>query len=235
MRHILLLAVAVVLVAGCDRTQFSSESPADGSAYVAKAKLAVEQRDYHAAAALYEKALRMEPQLANAHLELGLLFDQNLNDPIAAIYHYRHFLTLKPDSDKRQVVEDFIERARLTVTARAPQPPAADSGELVRLQEEKAALMQENSTLKARLAELEKSPAAAVVPTTTVAVVTAAAPAAVAEVKARVHVVQKGDTLQSLALRYYGTRSGWEKIFQANRGILPSKDQLKLGQQLVIP
>jgi nucleoid-associated protein YgaU len=49
------------------------------------------------------------------------------------------------------------------------------------------------------------------------------------------HVVQKGDTLQSLALRYYGTRSSWEKIYQANRSGLPSKDQLKVGQQLVIP
>ena len=49
------------------------------------------------------------------------------------------------------------------------------------------------------------------------------------------HVVQKGDTLQSLALRYYGTRSAWEKIYQANRSGLPSKDQLKVGQQLVIP
>jgi nucleoid-associated protein YgaU len=52
---------------------------------------------------------------------------------------------------------------------------------------------------------------------------------------ARVHVVQRGDTLQSLALRFYGTRSAWEKIYQANRNGLPSKDQLKIGQQLVIP
>jgi nucleoid-associated protein YgaU len=53
--------------------------------------------------------------------------------------------------------------------------------------------------------------------------------------RARVHVVQKGDTLYSLALRYYGTRAGWEKIYQANRSGLPSRDQLKVGQQLVIP
>lgn len=53
--------------------------------------------------------------------------------------------------------------------------------------------------------------------------------------RVRLYVVQKGDTLQSLALRYYGTRAGWEKIYQANRSGLPSKDQLKVGQQLVIP
>jgi nucleoid-associated protein YgaU len=47
--------------------------------------------------------------------------------------------------------------------------------------------------------------------------------------------VQKGDTLQSLALRFYGTRSGWEKIYEANRSCLASKDQLKIGQPLTIP
>jgi nucleoid-associated protein YgaU len=53
--------------------------------------------------------------------------------------------------------------------------------------------------------------------------------------RARMHVVQRGDTLYSLALRYYGTRAGWERIYQANRSGLPNRDQLKVGQQLVIP
>jgi len=53
--------------------------------------------------------------------------------------------------------------------------------------------------------------------------------------KSRTHVVQKGDTLQSLAFKYYGTRSAWDKIYQANRDVLPSKDQLRIGQQLNLP
>jgi nucleoid-associated protein YgaU len=47
--------------------------------------------------------------------------------------------------------------------------------------------------------------------------------------------VQKGDTLQAIALKYYGTRSAWTKIYEANKGALPKKDQIKVGQQLVIP
>jgi nucleoid-associated protein YgaU len=53
--------------------------------------------------------------------------------------------------------------------------------------------------------------------------------------RVRLYVVQRGDTLQSLALRYYGTRAAWERIYQVNRSGLPSKDQLKVGQQLMIP
>jgi nucleoid-associated protein YgaU len=119
--------------------------------------------------------------------------------------------------------------------------------------------LQENAMLRSRVAELEKAattaaeaPTAAVsgVPTPTSVVtpglappiVMAAAPVpAFAETstaeppRVRTYLVQKGDTLQSLALRYYGTRSAWEKIYQANRSGLPSKDQLKVGQQLMIP
>jgi len=86
------------------------------------------------------------------------------------------------------------------------------------------------------------APASVVMPSSAPAIVMAAAPvAAFADpspgetLRARAYIVQRGDTLQSLALRYYGTRSAWEKIYQANRSGLPSKDQLKVGQQLVIP
>ena len=115
--------------------------------------------------------------------------------------------------------------------------------------------------LRTRVAELEKAASAAetvvaapvapvpasasvatTAPTPTTGVIMAAPPmtltgeSATTELsRVRVYVVQRGDTLQSLALRYYGTRSGWEKIYQANRSGLSSKDQLKVGQQLVIP
>ena len=47
--------------------------------------------------------------------------------------------------------------------------------------------------------------------------------------------MKQGETLYSLALQYYGTRAAWEKIYQANRNALPNRDQLKVGQSLVIP
>ena len=104
--------------------------------------------------------------------------------------------------------------------------------------------------LRTRLAELEQAaqavpaskPVVTPQPTTPPATVVAApfvetppetGPAETSS--ARIHVVQKGETLYSLALQYYGTRAAWEKIYQANRSGLPNKDQLKVGQSLVIP
>ncbi len=51
----------------------------------------------------------------------------------------------------------------------------------------------------------------------------------------RTHVVQKGDTLYSLARKYYNDASKWKKIWEANRAQVPDKDKLQVGQKLVIP
>jgi len=205
-----LFSVLTLLAGGCGPVSTGTD------ANLQAARKAADAGDFHTAARLYEQVVRAAPDSAQAHLELGLLYDERMGDPIAAIYEYRQFLALHPDPDKKQLVEDFIERAKLSVAAKLPQPPALDPAELTRLQTE-------NAALRARVAELER-PASPPLPEP-----------APEPVKSRTHVVQKGDTLQSLALRHYGTRSAWEKIYTANQAILPSKDQLKVGQQLVIP
>ncbi len=51
----------------------------------------------------------------------------------------------------------------------------------------------------------------------------------------RQHVVQEGDTLFSLAVRYYGTADKFVAIYQANRDVLSSPDHLEPGTVLTIP
>ena len=225
---ILLMAVTL-LGAACGR--FTGGDLDHNSDYI-RAHNASAAGDFHVAAAFYNKALLAFPDSGKAHLELGQLCDEKLGDPIAAIYHYRQFLELDPNSEHRQMVEGYVDRAKLALAAKLPSSSGADPAELMRLQ-------MENSTLRTRVAELERA-------ATTLPPVSNPSPAPPSAVVAsnlpttptpsgRTHIVQKGDTLQSLALRYYGTRSAWEKIFAANRTILSSKDHLKIGQQLVIP
>ncbi len=49
------------------------------------------------------------------------------------------------------------------------------------------------------------------------------------------HRVQRGDTLMSIALNAYGSRSAWRAIYDANSDQLPSKDKIRIGQLLVLP
>ncbi|MCB1105567.1 MAG: LysM peptidoglycan-binding domain-containing protein [Opitutaceae bacterium] len=51
----------------------------------------------------------------------------------------------------------------------------------------------------------------------------------------RRHVVVKGDTLFSLAQRYYNDRSRWRDIYNANRDVMPNENSLSIGMNLSIP
>ena len=226
------ILLTALLLAGCRRDVVAPEQ----SAAWQQARKSADAGEWKAAAAFYQQTIDEHPGFARAHLELGLLQDEKLNDPTAAIYHYRRYLQQEPNSDKRRVVEDFIERARLSLAAKLPQVAGVDTGELLRLQNQNAALAAEVAGLKAKLAEYEVAVSAPALPA-----VDGAAPVmptnrpTPVEARPRTHVVQKGDTLYSISLRYYGNASAWEKIYQANKAALPSKDQLKVGQQLLIP
>lgn len=49
------------------------------------------------------------------------------------------------------------------------------------------------------------------------------------------YTVQKGDTLQKISKKFYGTTQNWYKIYKANKGVLKNPDSLQPGQTLTIP
>ncbi len=51
----------------------------------------------------------------------------------------------------------------------------------------------------------------------------------------RIHVVQPGDTLYSLAEKYYGHGRHYQKILMANRKRLTDPNDLPVGMKLIIP
>jgi nucleoid-associated protein YgaU len=55
------------------------------------------------------------------------------------------------------------------------------------------------------------------------------------EKPARIHVVEKGETLSAIAAKYYGSPRQWPKIVAANRDNLPDPNRLLPGTRLLIP
>ncbi len=49
------------------------------------------------------------------------------------------------------------------------------------------------------------------------------------------YTVQKGDTLQKISQRYFGTTKKWMKIYEANKGTLKGPNKIYSGQVLNIP
>lgn len=49
------------------------------------------------------------------------------------------------------------------------------------------------------------------------------------------YTVQKGDTLQKISKKFYGTTKKWNKIYEANKDTLKAPDKIRVGQVLNIP
>jgi nucleoid-associated protein YgaU len=231
------LVALTFLTAACDQFSNAKITSPDQMPEYRRARQAADAGDSRVAVALYQKVLRQAPDAARVHLELGVLYDEKLNDPVAALYHYRQYLELEPNSDRRPVVQGFIDRAKQAVAAHIA-PAGTDAAELARIQTEKAGLMQENAALRARVLELESAGGVSgptIVTQIVTQVVTQPPVPANPPAAMRTHVVQPKETLYSIATQYYGSPAGWEKIFAANRTVLASKDQLKVGQKLTIP
>ena len=53
---------------------------------------------------------------------------------------------------------------------------------------------------------------------------------------ARTYVVRKGDTLQKISNKYYGTTKKWRRIYKANlKTLAKGPDKIQPGMKLVIP
>jgi nucleoid-associated protein YgaU len=53
--------------------------------------------------------------------------------------------------------------------------------------------------------------------------------------KARLYTVQRGDTLASISRKFYKSSARWQRILDANGGVISKPGDLKPGQTLVIP
>ncbi len=60
-------------------------------------------------------------------------------------------------------------------------------------------------------------------------------PAGTAAGSGRTHVIQAGETLSGLAARYLGSSARFREIYEANRNVLRSPDDLRDGVTIVIP
>ncbi|MDP8247505.1 MAG: tetratricopeptide repeat protein [Candidatus Tritonobacter lacicola] len=117
---------------------------------------------YNEAVAMYKRALDLDPDLSRAHFDLGLIYDDYLPDKDRAIYHYSMYLKLEPDTEKADMVREWIEKARgessmapsgPTPTAEVVRGEAADYGDT---QEKVRSLELEIKAYLATIDELRK-------------------------------------------------------------------------------
>lgn len=271
-RLVLFVLLAGLVFTGCEpRDSMPFASEVDEPHFRRGSQLLKAGRTQEALAAFLKVIEKRGGDAPESHLEVGLLYLQNVRDPIAAIYHFRKFLELRPNSPQADLVRQRIDTATKEFARTLPAQPLEGQLQRIELMELVEKLQSENNQLKEEIARLrgistsgrafigdnssrpgtsvsepDALPATPVTPLglprqsqqvqTTPSQQPGTQPAApVQPGTVRIHVVRQGDTLYRLSTQYYGSGRRWREIYEANRDVMNSETDLKIGMQLKIP
>ena len=206
----------------------------------------------------FGKIIRAHPDAAaESNFEVGLLAFRQGDYPLA-IYHFRRYMTLRPDAgtQTRERVVGLIDSAQKRfLQEMLPMLRSGDAsagGISVELENKYRAVTAENEALKREIAALrERLAQSAVAPAPVAAAPAAAVRAEAVPAPAQVaaqapaepqrapvpatHTVQSGDTLSKISLKYYGTSARWREIYEMNRVSMKDPGSLKVGMVLKLP
>lgn len=163
---IMAAALAMSLLAGCSSQVQEQDALEFNYPAVRKARAKLREGDKQSALALLNRAIDEKPKLAQAHLEIAQLYDDYERNYARAIYHYERYLELRPQTEKREMIEGFIRKAKIAFAASiAEQVPGLDK-KVQALQEDndrlKQDLRQVRENLARRIAALPPPPSSAV-------------------------------------------------------------------------
>lgn len=245
------LLALVLLLGGCGQNTEKFDLSELRDPLIRKARIKADQGDQEGALACLNQALEKYPGLAQAHLDAGLLYDDFKRDYVRAAYHYQRYLELRPDTEKRSMIEELIRKDRVSLAASLSENLPGVAEHIKNLEAENARLKEDlrNARTERREAAAPAgigrnaetgSVAAAERPAGQNAVkpapalVKAGSPAA-APPAGQVYLVQERDTLSRIAAKVYRNPAKWKAIYEANRQTLGAPDQLRPGQSLVLP
>ncbi|MEO6994412.1 MAG: LysM peptidoglycan-binding domain-containing protein [Lacunisphaera sp.] len=151
-----LVAVLALGLAGCsDNDHVSTASELDEPGYREGEALLKTGRKQEALAAFLKVISKRGDDAPESHLELGLLYLQYINDPLAAIYHFKKYLALRPNSPQAPLVKQRIDAAIREFARTIPAQPLEGQPQRVDLVAALDRMKQENDGLKQQIADLK--------------------------------------------------------------------------------
>ena len=143
----------VLFLAGCDQPAAGSfTAEVDETGFRRGKELLRQGRDQEALAAFLKVIEKRGEEAPESHLEVGLLYQEKIKDPIAAIYYYRKFNELKPNSPQAGLVRQRIDAATRDFARTLPAQPMENQLRRNDLLDVAERLQQENTELKNALA-----------------------------------------------------------------------------------
>jgi tetratricopeptide (TPR) repeat protein len=148
----LALLAGLLAITGCTLTD-ASQGDEEKEPHFLEGKARVNSLDYAGAIESFEKALDVNPKSASAHFELGCLCDQREADPAAAIYHYQHYLKLRPNGDNCERARSRIVACKQELARAVSLGPVTQNlqRDFEQLMEQNKKLTEDNKTLRDEL------------------------------------------------------------------------------------
>ena len=247
----LFTAFLFLAVTGCSENLNSGPPEIRDGDYERGLQLLKEGRNHEALNAflIVIERRRDAPQ---SQLQAGNLYLQHLKDPISAIYHFRKYLETDPQSARAERVRQLIETSMKEFARIFPAKPFEDPLERLDLLELVEQVRKENLELKRQLLAAKTKLGKKL---ESVSERDVKLPPVPEEIELEVderrederfdsqapvsrptsYVVEPGDNLSLISEKLYGSAARWMDIYQANRGLLDSPHDLKVGEELRIP
>ena len=172
--------LAGLFLVSCSQTPPGSDAEDERNPFFRQATKDVADLNYPAAIKQFEKALAVNPNVAKAYLQIGLLYGDKLGDPISAIYFYQKYLEARPNASEREEVLAAMEKAKIDFALSLTNTGIQNAAEIARISKENVDLKQQiaqlQGTLAAKEAQVSQVAGAAAPPKATPAVVPATPP-----------------------------------------------------------
>ena len=203
-----LLYLLLLCITSCfsnDRTQLNEENPF----YIRGLQLQ-EEGEYRNAVETFLQCLRVSPGSYKAHLQLAIIFEDSLDDLPRAIVHYNTFLKSIPSDDPHLYAENWLHRAE---------------NRYYLLLRTKFEIIDNHDSQNLRLGEVVKNEGNEQTADNTHNALS----------QPGIYVVKEGDSLNRIAKITLGDSQKWTLLFELNKDVLSSPEQLSIGQELRIP
>jgi len=220
------LGASVGMLAGCDRL---FEQKGEQALNMAREK--EREGDYQAAVQWYEASLDGTIKTAESHYSMALIFDDKLDNPVAALDHFRRYMELAPHGPHAKDAKSFADQDEFKLSNTLSKGNFMPQQDAVRLKNQNFDLQQQLADARKEIADMR---------TMARETVGREGHAADPEQKpippgARTYTVEPGDTLSSISRKFFKTPSRWQDIQDANFKALGGTVKLKVGMTLVIP
>lgn len=217
-----LVAAVSVTLTGCDKLL-----PREPRNVMQTADKKAAAGDFKSAIKLYESSLDGTADSAEVHFKLAVLYADKVKSPLDALHHFDRYLDLAPNGSHAKEARDYKGEGQRRLVASLTKSTQITAEEAVRLKNE-------NLSLRKALVELRAQKSATPVP--------AAKGGKAGEQRqkpvpagARTHTVKSGETLASIASKYYKSKARWKDIQDANFYSLEGTATIRPGMVLIIP